>query len=103
MRQTRFRVDHLLFEHSSVGLRRQLEHRAGIHGVTTDPQSSLAIVTYDQERLASSDVARLISESGYECSRVDYDGVEQPLAAREDGAPGWRRRSTLDERGGTSP
>lgn len=66
-----FRVSSLLFEHSPVGLRRQLEHRDGIQGVLADPRTSTATVTFDPDRLARDDVERLISECGYECRCLD--------------------------------
>lgn len=59
-------IERLGFEHSRVGLARQLEHRAGIQAVDVDERTSRATITYDDTRLSASDVRHLIAEVGYE-------------------------------------
>jgi hypothetical protein len=67
MRQITAEFDRLGFEHSSIGLARQLQIRAGISRVEVDPRADRASITYDETRLTASQVARLIAECGYEC------------------------------------
>ena len=67
MRQITAEFDRLGFEHSSVGLGRQLRVRAGISGVEVDPRADRASISYDETRLTASQVERLIAECGYEC------------------------------------
>lgn len=59
-------IERLGFEHSCVGLARQLTRRAGIQGVDVDERTSRATITYDDTRLTASDVRYLIAEAGYE-------------------------------------
>ena len=78
MRRSRFRVDHLAFEHSSVGLRRQMTCCSGVHDVSTDTAASVTTVTFDPDRLHPEDVERLIHQCGYECRRLD-DAPDAPV------------------------
>ena len=59
-------IERLGFEHSCVGLARQLGHRRGIQRVDVDERTSRATITYDDTRLTASDVTYLIAEAGYE-------------------------------------
>ena len=67
MRRITAEFDRLGFEHSPIGLARQLRIRAGISGVEVDPRANRASITYDESKLTASQVARLIAECGYEC------------------------------------
>ena len=60
-------IDRLGFEHSSIGLARQLRMRSGISRVEVDQRTDRAAITYDETRLTASQVERLIGECGYEC------------------------------------
>lgn len=59
-------IERLGFEHSCVGLARQLGHRRGIQRVDVDERTSCATISYDDTRLTASDVTYLIAEAGYE-------------------------------------
>ena len=59
-------IERLGFEHSCVGLARQLGHRAGIQRVDVDERTNRATITYDDARLTPSHVRHLIAECGYE-------------------------------------
>ena len=67
MRRITAECDRLGFEHSSIGLARQLATRAGISRVEVDPSADRASITYDESKLTASQVERLIAECGYEC------------------------------------
>ena len=61
-------VDGLEFEHTRVGLARQLEQFTGIARVEVDPAAGTATVVYDDTRLGGpAAVAHLIAECGYQC------------------------------------
>lgn len=62
-----FHVEHLGYEYSVVGLRRQLQRLPGIRGVITDPGTSSATVDYDASCCGPREVARMIEECGYRC------------------------------------
>ena len=94
-----FVVGPLLFEHSPVGLRRQLEHRNGIQGVLADPRTSTATVTFDPDRLAREDVEQLISECGYECRCLGAPGGEEAAGREGDGGAGSRPQPEDGARG----
>lgn len=59
-------IERLGFEHSCVGLARQLGRRAGIQSVDVDERTNRATVTYDDTRLTPSQVRQLIAQCGYE-------------------------------------
>jgi copper chaperone CopZ len=59
-------IERLGFEHSCVGLARQLTRRPGIQRVDVDERTSRATITYDDTRLTASDVTYFIAEAGYE-------------------------------------
>jgi hypothetical protein len=68
-----FHVDDLRYEHSMVGLGRQLRRRHGIQDVTTDPGSSTATITFDASCWSERDIGRLIAECGYVCEGAGED------------------------------
>ena len=59
-------IERLGFEHSCIGLARQLGRRAGIQRVDVDERTNRATITYDDARLTPSRVRDLIAECGYE-------------------------------------
>lgn len=67
MRRVTAEIERLTFEHSCVGLARQLERRPGITQVEVDTRADRATITYDDTRLSVSELERLIAECGYEC------------------------------------
>ncbi len=71
MERTRCHVEHLWFEHSDVGLRRQLGSCGGIESVDVDPLAEAVTVEFDESRLDAAAVRRLISSCGYECAPAD--------------------------------
>ena len=48
-------IEGLDFEHSCVGLARQLERRAGIQRVDVDERTNRVVITYDDTRLSARD------------------------------------------------
>jgi hypothetical protein len=62
-----FYVDDLRYEHSMVGLRRQLRRRHGIQDVTTDPGGNTATISFDASCWSDRDIERMIAECGYVC------------------------------------
>ena len=58
-------IDADMFEHSAVGLERQLARRAGIDHVEVDPTTHTVVVEFDDARVKRADVRRLIAECGY--------------------------------------
>ena len=68
MARTRCHVEHLWFEHSGVGLQRQLTSFGGIESVVVDPLAEAVTVEFDESRLDAAAVRRLISICGYECA-----------------------------------
>lgn len=71
MQRMRCHVDHLWFEHSGVGLRRQLSPFTGIEAVSVDPAAGAVIIEFDESRLDPVGIRRLISSCGYECAPLD--------------------------------
>lgn len=71
MERMRCRVDHLWFEHSDVGLRRQLTPVGGIESVVVDPGAGAVTIEFDASRLDPVGIRRLISSCGYECAPLD--------------------------------
>ena len=69
MRRVTAEIERLTFEHSCVGLARQLERRSGITHVEVDTRAERATITYDDTRLSVAQLERLIGECGYECLR----------------------------------
>jgi hypothetical protein len=59
-------VEGLVFEHSQVGLARQLTHRSGIEGVDVNSRAGTARIHYNQGRITPDDIRRLIAECGYQ-------------------------------------
>lgn len=72
-------IERLGFEHSCVGLARQLGTRAGIERVDVDERTNRAIITYDETCLTASRVRDLIAECGYE---VRDPSARMPMPAR---------------------
>ena len=68
MRRVTAEIERLTFEHSCVGLARQLRCRPGITQVEVDTHAERATITYDDTRLSTSQLERLIAECGYEYS-----------------------------------
>lgn len=68
MERMRCHVDHLWFEHSDVGLRRQLTPLGGIESVIVDPEAGAVTVEFDASRLDEAKIRRLISSCGYQCA-----------------------------------
>lgn len=66
-------IERLGFEHSCVGLARQLGGRAGIQSVDVDERTNRATITYDDARLTASHVRHLITECGYEVRDTTVD------------------------------
>ncbi len=58
-------IDSDMFEHSAVGLERQLTRRRGIDHVEVDRKAHTVIVDFDDARVKRADVRRLIAECGY--------------------------------------
>lgn len=79
-------IERLGFEHSCVGLARQLGCRAGIHRVDVDERANCATITYDDTCLTASHVRHLIAECGYEVRhtavRDDASGATRNHAGR---------------------
>jgi hypothetical protein len=73
-------IERLGFEHSCVGLARQLGHRAGIQGVDVDERTNRATITYDDTRLTASHVRYLIAECGYEVHDATVRGDASGIA-----------------------
>ena len=61
----------LYYEHSNVGLARQLRGTAGIIDVVVDPQAGTATITFDGNLLTVRAVEYLINECGYELGSRD--------------------------------
>ena len=59
-------IDADMFEDSAVGLERQLSRRAGIDHVEVDRRTHTVSVDFDEARVRSADVRRLIAECGYQ-------------------------------------
>lgn len=60
-----FRIDHLLFEGSELGLQRQLEDYPGIESVSVDTGSGIVTVRHDPTILSRRAVRRAIADCGY--------------------------------------
>ena len=78
-------IERLGFEHSCVGIARQLTHRPGIQRVDVDERTNHATITYDDTRLTASDVRHLIAEVGYEVhdSSTGPSGSQDGVMDRE--------------------
>lgn len=74
MTRRTFHVRDLQYEHSMVGLGRQLKRRHGIQNVKTDADSDTATITYDASCWSDRDIERLIAECGYVCHCPAHDG-----------------------------
>ena len=68
-----FHVEHLRYEHSDVGLRKQLRRMPGIHDVVTDPIAGSATITFDASCCGPREVERMIEECGYRCRCASSD------------------------------
>lgn len=69
-----FRVDHLLFEGTELGLQRQLECYPGIESVSVDTASGIVTVRHDPTILSGRAVRRAIADCGYwspECEKAE--------------------------------
>lgn len=75
MERTRCHVEHLWFEHSDVGLQRQLASCGGIESVVVDSLAEAVTVEFDESVLDAAAVRRLISSCGYECAPADTAGI----------------------------
>ena len=75
MTRRAFHVEDLRYEHSMVGLRRQLHRCSGIQDVATDPGAGTATITFDADHWNAGDIERLITECGYVCHRAVGDGT----------------------------
>lgn len=86
MERMRCHVDHLWFEHSEVGLRRQLSPFRGIESVVVDPAAGAVTIEFDASRLDAAGIRRLISSCGYECTLqenlADDSAVASSIANR---------------------
>ena len=72
-----FRIDHLLFEGTELGLQRQLECYPGIEGVSVDTASGMVTVRHDPTILSRRAVRRAIADCGYwspECEKIPAAG-----------------------------
>ena len=78
MRRMIARVDGLVYEHSLVGLAAQLGRHAGIRRVAVDAEAGSVTIVYDESRVPTREVPRLIVECGY-----DYRGTT-PRPGRPD-------------------
>jgi hypothetical protein len=67
MRRAIAEVDGMVFEHSPVGLARQLRGRVGIGRVQVDGAAGRAAIEYDPARVGVRELPRLIAECGYVC------------------------------------
>ena len=67
MTRSEFHVEDMRYEGSMVGLRRQLCRRSGIQDVATDLLRNTATVTFDANRVSTTDVEHFIAECGYRC------------------------------------
>lgn len=67
MTRKEFHVKDLRYEHTMVGLRRQLQRCPGIHNVATEPGRSMATITFDASRWSAGGIEHLIGECGYVC------------------------------------
>jgi hypothetical protein len=74
-------IDHVVFEHSCVGLARQLADFSGVAGVDIDWNRRYASITYDDTRLSVADIRRVVDGCGYgygSCSvPVEVDDAER--------------------------
>lgn len=67
MRTTHYHVDHLRFEHSDLGLERQLAQFPGVIRVAVDAQSGLVAIDFDDRRVTKARLERTICDCGYDC------------------------------------
>jgi len=58
-------IDTGMFENTAVGLERQLARRAGIDHVQVNNATHTVTVDFDNRRVKSADVERMIAECGY--------------------------------------
>ena len=66
-RTTHYYVDHLLFEHSDLGLARQLAQFPGVLRVAVNAQSGLVAIDFDDRRVTKARLERTICDCGYDC------------------------------------
>ena len=80
-----FRIEHLLFEGTDLGLKHQLVGYPGIESVSVDVRSGIVTVRHDRTVLSHRAVRRAIADCGYwspgcESSATD-NGAYRPLAS----------------------
>jgi copper chaperone CopZ len=70
VRMARFRVGPLCFEHSVLGLARQLAVVPGVRRVDLDIPAGLANIEFDADTMTPQRLERAISDCGYDCGCV---------------------------------
>lgn len=71
MHTARYRVDHLNFEHTMLGVGSQLAQCPGVLHVDVDRRTSLVAIDYDERTVSPSRLERMICDCGYECRGDD--------------------------------
>ena len=71
MRREIVAVDDMQYEHSDVGLERQLSRFPGVVRVDIDPRAGFADITYEESQVTSHRLHDLIAQCGYNLPRGD--------------------------------
>lgn len=71
MHTTRYHVDHLHFEHSTMGLGRQLAQCPGVIRVDADRSTGIVAIDFDDHTVSAARLERMICDCGYECRCAD--------------------------------
>ena len=82
MRREIVAVDDMQYEHSDVGLERQLSRFPGVVRVDIHPRAGFADITYEESRITSRGLHDLIAQCGYSLPRADARTRHVPPAAR---------------------
>lgn len=77
MHTAHYRVEHLDFEHTILGLGRQLAQCPGVAHVNIDRAAGLVAIDYDDRALSSSCLERTIRDCGYDCEAADATACEK--------------------------
>lgn len=67
VRTARFRVDHLHFEHTVLGLAQQLAAAPGVRRVELDARTGQVDIDFDERTTSPARLERTICDCGYDC------------------------------------